>query len=136
MDIFQEDATVNEILSLIRGQTTSRLHLSRRRLPTCSTDSAASFFEWVFRVYSNVELFPIFFHRASPDRVGLGWVDKEYGERRQKLQSARPAPLFCFHVPIHYSALLSFGPKIRTFKFLFVGLFFEAKSMIITTYEI
>ena len=79
------------------------------------------------------------FLRASPDRVGLGWVDKEYRERRQKLQSARPALLFCFRVPslyITYSALLSFGPKIRTFKFLFVGLFFEAKSMIITTYEI
>ena len=68
----------------------------------------------------------------------MGWVNKEYGERRQKLQSARPAPLFCFrvpslYIPYYYSALLSFGPKNRTFKFLFVGLFFEAKSMIITT---
>jgi hypothetical protein len=70
----------------------------------------------------------------------LGWggstKNMEKDDKSYSPRGLRHCFVFVFLVYTTCSALLSFGPKIRTFVFLFVGLFFEAKSIIITTDEI
>jgi hypothetical protein len=93
---------------------------------------------------NNVELFPIFFFYERR-RTALGWGGSTKNMEKDDKSYSPRGLRHCFvfvilvYTYITYSALLSFGPKItvgRLHLFLFVGLFFEAKSMIITTYEI